>query len=241
MTQDQLNKGMIAFHDGEIGDCLAHLQPFKQLGGGEFYLYRRPDMRLNQELGDSLLTLLECQPYIKKCGWGSATPGAIDFHAVRHHWRNNLNLTDMACRWLGLPYPDRNEPWLTVPNPKQVARVIINRCPRWHNDAFPWKRVVEKYGPEAVFIGLKSEWIDFVDRFGMVSYYYTPSLLCAAEVIKGGEWFIGNQSACHWIAEGTKTNTVLETMPRHSDSWNCHFERANKIHGYDASIELPDL
>ena len=215
----------------------------QRLGGGEFYLFAHEHGGIGQGQAESLCRLLEVQPYIRKCGWsyGHGEGGICLSDVYTHNYRHGLNLTDMMCDALGLGRTPREEPWLTVPEPRSVAPVVINRCPRWHNGRFPWQRVVAAYGRDAIFVGHLSEFEEFVFRFGYLSYYYTPTYLEAARVIAGAQLFIGNQSSMAAIAEGIKAPMVLETLPRESWWWNCHWERSGKIHGYDEHVELPPL
>jgi hypothetical protein len=230
------------FHGHSAGDLIYFLPAIQHFGDGEIYFYRGRAGSLTRERAESLSTLLTHQSYIRLCCFweGPLTDGIDLSQVVDRHYKTNLNFTDMCCDYLKIPHPDREQAWLTVPDPLPVAEVVINRCVRWRNEAFPWSRVLATY-PDATFIGLPEEYAEFSYRYGPVHYRWTPTYLDAARVIAGCKLFIGNQSCCAAIAEGIKQRMVLETMPRHSGIWNCHFERAGKIHAYDDTVELPAI
>jgi hypothetical protein len=219
-----------------------HLAPVKDLGGGEFYLNANghPDFRMSRERIESLLTLIRAQPYITRAGVCEA-PVGIDLDRWRQNWRYGLNLSDIVSTMLGLPHTSRTEPWLCVPRTKEVAAVVIHRSPRYRVDAFPWRRVVGRYGKEAVFVGEDAEHRDFTERYGSVPYFKTRTYLELAEVIAGAVLFVGNQSSPAAVAEGLKANKILETVARDHWAWNCHWERPGVIHGYNAAAHLPRL
>ena len=228
-------------HNGSAGDALYHLQPVKQLGGGNFYIYpaAKPDHRMLRSHAESVLALIRNQPYITAAAWREDVEG-LDLSGWRENYKNNTNLTDMCCTWLGLPHPPRCEPWLQVPDIKRVAKVVINRCPRWRNDKFPWLRAYMMYGKEAVFVGRPEEHSEFCFSWGPISYHYTENHLELAKVIAGADLFIGNQSSAAAVAEGMKVAMVQETLNR--DHWwsNCHWDRKHKVHVYDKDAVMPD-
>lgn len=219
-----------------------HCVPIKQLGGGKLILYPttvRPTT-WTQAGAEKLMPLLRIQPYITSVEWRNGPSGTDLGKCLSQHYRAGYNLSDMCSSMLGLPHYSRTEPWLTV-EPKQVAKVIINRSPRWRNDRFPWLRVWNKYRKDAVFIGLPDEHQEFVYSYGNISYYATDDYLQAAEVIAGCTLYVGNQSCCAAIAQGLRKNMVQETLDRKNYLSNCHWERPGMIHGYDENVQLPDL
>lgn len=102
--------------------------------------------------------------------------------------------------------------------------------------------MIRKYRENIVFIGLESEWKDFIKLYqpkALQVWFFKPeNLLEAAEIIAGSELFIGNQSCCYAIAEGLKHNTVQETDIRCPD---CIFTRANAQYVPGDTYSLPDL
>ncbi len=229
-------------HGGGASEVIYHLAPVKDLGGGEFHLNANapPAFRMSRERIASLLTLIRIQPYITRAGVCCSAVG-MNLDCWRQRPRHGLNLSDQLSAMLNIPLTSRSEPWLRVPEPKPVAAVVLHRSPQRQVADFPWRRVVETYGAEAVFVGSREEHRDFTDRFGHVHHLHTDTYLELAQVIAGAVLFIGNQSSPAAAAEGLKANKILETLPFGSPDWNCHWQRAGVIHGYDASIELPPL
>lgn len=145
-----------------------------------------------------------------------------------------------------VPASAANEPWLTIP-PNKVAEIVINRAGPgrdgvhvYHNPLFPWRRVIDKYGSKAVFIGTPLEHEVFCAVYGPVDYYPTPDLYEAARVISGCTLFIGNQSCPHAIAAGLFKRIILEVWPSGA---NCIVSRPGVLNAWhDAhKIELPEL
>jgi hypothetical protein len=143
----------------------------------------------------------------------------------------------LVCQALGLPPQPHDRPWLTVPRPRRLARVLFHRSHRYHNCAFPWARIHEQYGREAAVVGTPQEHRDFCAYLGPLPYVPTPTFLDLAEVIAGCELFVGNQSAPMAVALGLGQRLVQEVclmIP------NNLFERPNAAYGYGADVELPD-
>jgi hypothetical protein len=166
------------------------------------------------------------------------------FQAVRKGQGKDKHLGHWMCDAHGIPYGAMNQAWLKVePNP--VAKVVISRAGAgrgshhvYQNHLFPWHLVWRKYGKDAVFVGTEHEHTAFTHACGEVPHYPTANLLEAAQVIAGGQLFIGNQSAPHAIAEGLKKNIVLEVWP---EGPNCLMFRPGVHHGWDHRVALPDL
>ena len=87
---------------------------------------------------------------------------------------------------------------------------------------FGRKKIVQKLKASAVFIGLPSEYESFVAECGHVPFYPTANMLEVARILSGAEWLVCNQSAPLAVAEGLKTNVLLE---RFATAANCDYER----------------
>ena len=109
--------------------------------------------------------LIERQPYVAKCGIVDHYVGTNLDLLFRDNWKDGLNLSDMVHHLLGMPHTSRIEPWLFNVEPRPVARVVMHRSPRYHT-TFPWRKVLDEYGDEAVFVGDWQEHAAFVDQFG---------------------------------------------------------------------------
>lgn len=225
-------------HSGDIGDLIAHLPIIKANGGGKLVLFvsASTGFRMTKQRADSLRPLLERQPYIESVEWKDS-PEGMNLDNWRRNYKNNLNLTDMACDCFGLPHPDRQEPWLAVePNP--IAKVVIARSPRYRNKSFPWHTIYESLPlNDCVFVGHPDEHADFSHHYGPISYRYTPDMYELARVIAGCRLFVGNQSSPLWVAEALKKPLCLEVDHRCE---NCHWQRPT-AHYYWGSVLLDYL
>ena len=155
-----------------------------------------------------------------------------------HEVKGKSNIADQTLGSFALPYKWSTEPWLTVPDPIKTSPVVIHRSPRYHNDSFPWCKVVEKYKGNIVMIGMRSEHETFCKQFGEVPYLHTKDYLELARVIAGAELFIGNQSSPYAVAEGLKKRTCQEMCLRIA---NCHWHRPGAVYGRDSNVILPEL
>lgn len=241
-------------HAGDLGDIVASLPVVRYFGGGVLYIeaadYTRQKLTPDNWCGLDLL--LKQQHYIEDVRpWNRerVTINLNDFRArltraVSINQHVDRSLVDWMLETHQVPHTAKETPWLSV-EPIRVKRVVINRTSTgrkrqhvYHNPLFPWHRVWRKYWDNAVFVGTPHEHRVFCATSGEVPYVMTNNLLEAAQVIAGADLFIGNQSCCHWIAEGLKKNIVLEVWPAGPNSLN---NRPGVVHGWDENTPLPDL
>jgi hypothetical protein len=227
-------------HGGDTGDLIYALATVKSLGGGRLLLTRNDRVRepFTPAKVESLRAFLEAQPYITGVEYRTS-PAGLDLDAWRNHYREELSICDMVASTFGVPHYPREEPWLSCPDPNPVARVIIARSARYHGNEFPWRRVREAYGAEAVFVGLPEEHAAWQDQFGPVPYYPTPDWWQLCRVIKGARVFAGNQSAPMAMALGLCVPRIIQEVCLYTP--NCHFERRGVAYGRDANVALPPL
>jgi hypothetical protein len=142
-------------HGGDTGDLIYALATVKSLGGGRLRLTRNDRVRepFTPEKVEMLRGFLEAQPYVTGVEYGD-TPSGLDLDAWRRHRGKGQNICDLVASTFGLPQYPREEPWLFCSDPNPVAKVVISRSSRFHGNEFPWRRVQETYGAEAVFVGL---------------------------------------------------------------------------------------
>jgi hypothetical protein len=242
-------------HAGDLGDIIYSLPVVKSFGGGQFLIeaanYTRQTLTPDRWCG--IDELLRCQPYIAHVReWRHREPvthnlnnfRAALFKSMRLNQNKDKALVDWILDAHGVPREAKDEAWLTAP-PVKVARVIINRTGPgrsshhvYHNLFFPWKRVMDKYGESAVFIGTEAEHEAFCAAFGNIAHCVTGTIYDAARVIAGCDLFVGNQSVCNAIAEGMKKQIVLEVW---REGPNCLHYRPGVFHGWDQNVQLPDL
>jgi hypothetical protein len=224
---------------GDSGDLIYCLPVVKQLGGGRLVLFPAgyTNARMTPARAESLATLLRCQEYITGCEYAEG-PAGLNLDGWRRHAQLHLNIADAAARAHGVPPWPRGEPWLTVPAPRAVARVVFHRSPRYRNPYFPWKRVYARYGRQAVLVGTPEEHADFCASVGPVPHLPTPTFLELAQVIAGCAVFAGNQSGPMAVAIGLGRPFVQEVCLTDP---NCYWERPNACYGYGPDVELPEL
>lgn len=189
--------------------------------------------RLTPDRWKVIRELLLAQPYIHDVqSWnGEATDYnlnefrnqiSVEMRSRRFDPRKSLAVR--MCEAHHIPSSEVEFPWLNVGEPKTVAPVIFSRASRYRNTFFPWKQLFERYGNNAVFVGLEEEHRMFCQEVGRMPHFATADLLEAAKVIAGATLFIGNQSCPYAIAEGLKQNAILEVWRE----WpNCIYPRQN--------------
>lgn len=113
----------------------------------------------------------------------------------------------------------RNEPWLTA-DPKRIEgkSVVVNRTERWVGFTVPdYYRELKDNGidKQSIFLGLPQEFELFQKQTGWAdcTYYPTNNLLEWAELIKGAELYVGNQSMGLSLAIGLGTKFSCEARP----------------------------
>jgi hypothetical protein len=241
-------------HSGDLGDIIYFLPVMRALGGGQLRITRvrtgavrtRCDL-LEDDRWRTLKALLEGQDYVDSVEPSDTRGAEVDGDAFREPFHTALrerydevrdvNLVTWQAWAHDVDPSCQKTPWLTVaPNP--VSRYVFNRTARYTNPDFAWCTVYESLGADAVFLGSREEHQRFVSSVGDVRYVETDTLLQAAEIIRGSECFVGNQSCLYALAEGMKHRALLEVWPGNP---NCLFERDNVFHGWDRPTTLEAL
>ena len=98
--------------------------------------------------------------------------------------------------------------------------IVISRTVRYLSNYSFWEGTIPRMKEQCVFVGHPKEHEIFEYTFGIkVVYKPTPTILDLAEVIAGCQYFIGNPSLPHAIAEGLKKSVVVE-----------YYRVANRVH-----------
>lgn len=216
-------------HSGALGDVICSLPTVRALSEGEparlllrvgkpaklaeGFLHPCGDVLLDKDFAGKLLPLLRQQSYLAEVGLfdGQAVDYELDrfrdcgFDLRRGHIARYYSYVWPCC-------PVLWEPWLSVePDNSYRDTIIINRTSRY--------RSALSYGflsryTDAVFTGLKSEYVAFRKEAGFnLPFLETSSFVELASAIAGCRLFIGNQSFCWTLAEGTKVRRVAEPCP----------------------------
>ena len=228
-------------HSGDLGDIIYALPAIRGAGGGELFLYNdltkttHPMTRQRMELIGPLLRL---QPYIRSVGFWEAREAKE--HPL-NRWRQyagGQTIADMHLLAVGQSPSQRDSGWIQVDRACGDRSILFSRSSRYHNPAFPWKRVWQRYRFHAAFVGLQAEHEQFCRDVGEIPYLPTADLLELARYVAGCLLFVGNQSAPYAIAEGLKIRAILEVSPKFP---NCCFAREGVIHGRTGTFALPEL
>lgn len=240
-------------HSGDLGDVIYALPTVRELGGGDIYL--TPDNRtpmatrekMNPGRAELLRDLLLAQPYIRSVTYADEMP-AVDYdlnqmrmllRKERLDMTRGFNLARIFLRAFGLPLHHDEESWLTVPAHRLPdTPIVINRTLRYQDPEFRWKRLVDHFRGQCVFVGTKEEHDSFTRVAGEIPYLPTANLFELAQVISGCQLFAGNQSCAFAIAEGLKKRSILEACPGGS---NTIFPRVTTVVGFSDSTPFPEL
>lgn len=234
---------MIATFSGKLGDFVYALPVFKAVG------IRHLELVVDQWDWDAggAARLALTQEYISSANAVNQSVKRIQkpsfpFDTWRRNYNNNLNLTDMMCKWLGVDYPARREPWLKIGSPPIDTMVVVSRSKTYHNDRFPWKEVIQAIhdaGKVPWFVGYQDEFRDLtrVIASPQMSYLETPSLLQLASLVNSCHAVVANQSAVRAIAEGLKKPILVEQCP---DCPNTHWERPDAHYWTHPGDRIPE-
>ncbi len=247
------------YHSGDFGDIIYALPTIRALGGGVLYLGPEivlPNVvtrqKFTKEISDIIAPLLELQPYVERVEFVNEMPDVdYDLNKFREYFiiqeelfkngHRRLNLAETHLYSFRRDLAECTKAWIAVDSVTKIdgRPVVIHRSPRWRNSDFPWDKVLEKHGHQAVFVGMPEEHASFVKEYGTdVPYQPTKNFLELARIIAGCELFIGNQSAPYSVAEAMKINTLQEVWP---EGPNCLFSRQNASYGEGKIVYIPNL
>ncbi len=203
---------------GKIGDLLYQLCVLKHYGPCNLYLNTiNPPIYLKNSVNyDFVAPLIENQYYINQFKIWEKEPcwACLDDFRINYNLKDNL--FKRICDKFAVPIP--KEPWINA-NLTKIAPIVINRTFRYRNVTPD----IKKYLNNAIFIGHKDEYDDFVYNIGKVSYYECNDMMEMASVINGCELFIGNQSCCLALAISL-FKPILQEVPPNIDAINLHLE-----------------
>jgi len=175
---------------------------------------------MTRESFDFIAPLLETQSYIDKAHFvpgAGIPPQALDLDSFRNIGLNPSTgmLPGLYRKVFGIPVAIEQQ-WLFVDPPAakvhaaNVPPILVSRSLRYHNTAINYSLLgqFERIG----FVGLKDEYQDFVERYGLsnVENFPVRNALEFAGLLLRSQLFIGNQSFGFAVAEGLKVNRALE-------------------------------
>lgn len=231
---------------GGCGDVVYSLPTIDALGGGILYLKRYNQYNKICDQYAMLKRLLELQDCIEEVReYPSTDFFQYDDKILIDHDLDKFRInTDLAKRPLiqvclqkfGFIPDCYSIPFLKVDKPQIPENIsgekpfaLINRTKRYQDPDFDWRKllekVVENYGINVFFIGLKDEYLHFVNTVGYVQLLITNDFLDAARYIAASDALYCNQSCCLTIAQALGKKYYLEVAPNHT---NCILNLSNE-------------
>lgn len=245
---------------GDVGDLVYQMAAVKAICGpsGKAVIYLEAAnytrIRLSKNNWRGIDRVLKAQNYIAdvlewnptiQCEMNCNDFRSLMQRSLRQNQGRDVHLADWVALAHRLPTTTKDTQWITI-EPVKIARVVINRAGpgrppqnQYYNPEFPWRKVLERYGKDAIFIGTELEHQVFSSVHGEIPYYKTPSLYEAAQVISGADLVVGNQSCCVALAESMKKRIVLEVWMAGQNSSVIDPPRVTL--GYNSQVELPEL
>lgn len=233
---------MLIRFSGDLGDCIFSLGLIRNLGG-------QHDVIISDNIIVPLVSgsfipklplvegLIKAQPYVKSLRASNTIKPDLCLLDFRKHHQRWMNLLEVqiheAEEKMGGKMSHDHSPWLSgiEPHSYSYGRIIVARSARYHNPYFPWKDLVANLSHRMLFVGSREEHREFEEHYGWVEYFITKDLLEVAQLIKGADAFIGNQSSPHAVAIGLGGTVIQETSLIVPD---CIFKgRPNVIYGTD--------
>lgn len=230
------------FHfSNDMGDIIAALPFVRQMGGGHITIGNHPKYKewgwreMKGMRFEALKPLLEAQSYIKSVEYSEDLEG-VDYNFLwwREEWKNGQSLAHSQAIYFGIDKLDVS-PWIQVnASLESKGLAVLHRSPRYHNSAFPWWKILKKYKNRALFVGTKEEYEEFpfLQR-RHIQHRPCQNFLELAEIIKGSEIFIGNQSSPFWVAVGLGHPLIQESYLLSLDSIierpNAQYVSGNRI------------
>ncbi len=216
------------FKHGEgTGDIIYSLPTVMALGGGEYYIFIATERT-------SVYKVMELQPYISKAHIFTGCLEEyknlkVDYNLdeFRSQNYNQRILIDCHLSAFNVTF-DVTQPFLFNIKPKRVSRIVVNNTGnRFPGNTVDWS-VLKKYEKDCVFVGHNIEYEDFTKKYDLdIERYVVKDILEFAQVIKGSNLYIANQSVGFAMAEGMKHPRVLDVYigpsrqyPQGADGYN---------------------
>lgn len=218
-------------HSGNAGDLIYSLPAMRkasELKGEKVHLYLHinvvakygnmshpmGNVQMNKKMAEMLVPLLMSTDFIGKC---EITEDAQQVDYNFDLFRKFHNYTGHISQWYFHIYPELTCD-LSVPinfdlQPSPEAfDIVLNRTSRYHNPTFDYT-ALRQYQDRITFVGLPEEYRVISAKLPNIKHYPVNDFYQLAQVIKGCNLFIGNQSMAFAIAEQMKHPRILEIRP----------------------------
>lgn len=171
-------------------------------------------VQLNRKMAEMVTPLLMSLPFIQSVSY-METPERCEYDFDL--FRMFHNYTGHISQWYFHIYPeltcDLSKPLnYNLKTIKPVRPIILNRTERYHNPSFDYT-VLRPYQHLITFVGVESEYKMITAKLPDITYTPVKDFKELAQLIRGAELFIGNQSMAFAIAETMKTQRILEICP----------------------------
>ncbi|HLO73506.1 MAG TPA: hypothetical protein VK164_06180 [Flavobacterium sp.] len=215
-------------HSGHIGDLIYALPVIKEISKtkkcnlyikinhsiGEKNYYKHPsgNVMISDRIFDMVVPLLKKQDYIHAVqNWDNEEididldlfrdfPFSSNFHSIRWYY----HITGFQ--------PDMNSSFIDAkPSEEFKDKIVVVRTFRGRNPMINYS-FLRKYD-NLLFLGIKSEYEDFVKEVPNTDFYDVKNFLELAEIMKASKFVIANQTFAFALAEGLKVNRILEANP----------------------------
>jgi len=206
-------------HRCKLGDIIYSLPVIKHMGGGVLYLDPDSPHFPNQhdiwvERFQWLIPLLRRQPYIEHVKVWEGEPYEVDlddYMKTTHLTKGDrVSIVDnhfIAQGFEPVPY----NPWLHACGMSRLNATIVANSNNHHDPELDWRKYIK--GNE-LFVGTEKEADEFADRCEhRLRNIVCENALQLAEIIKGAEIFMGNQSLPLAIALGLGKRCLVEETP----------------------------
>lgn len=169
---------------------------------------------LNEPMYDMIKPLLLSQSYVSEVKVWKGEKVTVNLDKIRGD--NFVNMPFGALqKWYGYVFPDLcpdlSKAWIdTHGNEDMNDKIIINRTSRYTNPMISYY-FLRDYEYKTWFAGTEKERDEFCKQWDLnLPYLRVHNFYELAQLIKGCEFFIGNQSMCYNIAEAMKVPRILE-------------------------------
>ncbi len=233
------NKTITVRHSGNIGDTLASIPAMREYyrkTGEKIILYlvigqegiyyegathpiKNEDgknVMLNDKIYEMARPLFLHQEFIEDVRKWNGEDVTINMDIIRETFVG-MPYTSIN-RWYFYVYPDLacdlSKKWLDVNISDKdftKGKILINRTERYTNPIIDYS-FLKEFEPYLMFAGLPHEHDLFCSKYGLnFPLLKIDNFLELAQAINQSLFFIGNQSSCFQIAEGSKHPRILET------------------------------
>ena len=224
-------------HRGKLGDILYSLCFVKSMGGGKLYL--QLNGWLDQKGFDFLKPLILAQSYITDVELWNGQQIDYDLDRFREIMNTSHQRSLVESYFVIFnktpPINFQTEPWIEVLEELHKDSIIVSRVPSGlhgsrevYNPSYI--NLLKETTNKCFFVGLIEEWHNFIQTFELdIEYRYVENALELAQLIKGADYCVMNQSMPVVIAESMKKKLFLEL--RHDVAKpDCMFDRPNLIY-----------